>query len=94
MEVRYSEKDQAILDEASNHLFEYEKLLLHRLQRFSSNGETNNSEACKEFLNDPAKKAMVKNICNLKALMTPVYICNKREAELLVDRYKPHVPQI
>ena len=70
MEVRYSEKDQALIDEYKKNLEDYDKLLLIKLMQHTSDRR----DIERMFLSDSQRDQMVRDIADLLSVLMPVYV--------------------
>lgn len=74
MGIKYSKKDQAILDDANSILAEYDKSLLQRLVRDVERCAASEKEIKRAFLDDPGRKAMIKAIFDITSVIMPIHI--------------------
>ena len=81
MEIKYSEKDQAILDEAFSTLAEYEKSLMQRIRKDGLNWATTEKEIKKEFMDDETRNMLVDKIIILQESLIPIGYIVKQQSE-------------
>ena len=81
VEIKYSEKDQAILDEAFSTLAEYEKSLMQRIRKDGLNWATTEKEIKKEFMDDETRNMLVDKIIILQESLIPIGYIVKQQSE-------------